>query len=359
MRKRLLFYVRKGNGMGHLRRMSRIADALSRDYSCLIIGGHSEMNWMVSSNCEYYQIPFCDHFDRSDFIMHVNEMYQPDAIFFDHSLNGNDGDIHQLLDRSKTKMFLILRGVLDSPKKMQEIYYNPSSLFYINNRIDHIFVACDERIEDISNYRFLNKSTLDRVSYIGYIAPEFSEDSMESYRNFKKRDRELYVVSTPGGGFKNYALLKTSVELAAKYADYTRWDIVYGPKNDKKSSFFPYDIVSNNNTEIYRFSTEMDMMNASSDILITRGGYNNLVEGVYGNSYIICKPMGLKNDEQFIHAKKLSLYYKRLRVVDNMKELKGCFDDLMNLSLYDRSCPGHSLNMNGIENLRQKLNLFI
>lgn len=359
MRKRLLFYIRKGNGMGHLRRMSRIADALSQDYSCLIIGGHSEMNWMVSSNCEYYQIPFCDHFNRSDFILHINEMYQPDAIFFDHSVNGNDGDIHQLLDKSKAMKFLILRGVLDSPEKTQEIYYNPSSLFYLNNKIDHIFVACDERIEDVSNYKFLNKSTLDRVSYIGYVTPTFSAESMDAYRSLKKRDSERYVVSTPGGGFKNYALLRTSVELAEKYADNTRWNIVYGPKNDKKSPFYPYDIVSINNTEIYKFSSDMDMMNASSDILITRGGYNNLVEGVYGNSYIICKPMGQNNDEQFIHATNLSQYYDKLIVVENMQELKGCFDDLMHLSLCDRPCQKHDLNMNGIENLRQKLNYFL
>ena len=49
MRKRLLFYIRKGNGMGHLRRMSRIADALSQDYSCLIIGGCSSFQLNLSS----------------------------------------------------------------------------------------------------------------------------------------------------------------------------------------------------------------------------------------------------------------------------------------------------------------------
>lgn len=359
MRKRLLFYIRKGNGMGHLRRMSRIADALSHDCSCLIIGGHSEMSWMVSSSCEYYQIPFSDNFNRSDFIMHINEMYHPDAIFFDHSVNGNDGDIHQLLDKSKAMKFLILRGVLDSPEKMQEIYYNPSSVFYLNNKIDHIFVTCDERIEDVSNYRFLHKSTLDRVSYVGYVTPTFSIDKMESYRNFKKQNSERYVVSTPGGGFKNYALLKASIELADKYTDSTRWDIIYGPKNDRKSSFYPYDTLFNNNTKIHRFSSEMDIKSASSDILITRGGYNNLIEGVYGNSYIICKPMGQKNDEQFIHAKRLSQYYDKLRVVENIKELKGCFDDLMHSPLCGHSGSNHNLNMNGIENLQKKLNLFI
>ena len=191
------------------------------------------------------------------------------------------------------------------------------------------------------------------------MTPTFSAESMDAYRSLKKRDSERYVVSTPGGGFKNYALLRTSVELAEKYADNTRWDIVYGPKNDKKSPFYPYDIVSINNTEIYKFSSDMDMMNASSDILITRGGYNNLVEGVYGNSYIICKPMGQNNDEQFIHATNLSQYYDKLIVVENMQELKGCFDDLMHLSLCDRPCQKHDLNMNGIENLRQKLNYFL
>ena len=60
---------------------------------------------------------------------------------------------------SKARKFLILRGVLDSPEKSESIYHTPSSLFYMNNKIDHIFVACDERIEDISTYRFLEKGT--------------------------------------------------------------------------------------------------------------------------------------------------------------------------------------------------------
>lgn len=356
MRKRLLFYVRKGNGLGHLKRLSKIADALSANYSCLFISSHREMNWIVPQSCEYYHIPLSDSFNRSEFIMHVNDMYSPDAIFFDHSVNGNDGDIHQLLEKSKAQKFLVLRGVLDSQEKLHEIYYNSSSLYYLNNKIDHVFVACDERIEDIGNYKFLDRNTLNRTSYIGYVCPKFDDVEMENYKNSKKNGRERYVVSTPGGGFKNYALVKTSEELAAKYVDNTQWDIIYGPKNDKKASFYPYDFISRENVNMYIYTPKMDLMNASSDILITRGGYNNLVEGIYGNSYIICKPMGPKNDEQFMHARKLSQYYDRLKVVENMKELKICFDDLMNIPLCDHSFYSHSLNMNGIENLQQQLN---
>ncbi len=359
MRKRLLFYVRKGNGLGHLKRLSRIAGALSENYSCLFISGHREMSWMIPSDCEYYQIPFCDNIDRSQLIMHVNEMYCPDAIFFDHSLNGNDGDIHPLLDNSKARKFLILRGVLDSPEKSESIYHTPSSLFYMNNKIDHIFVACDERIEDISTYRFLEKGTLGRTSYIGYVAPAFPDNEMTAYRNSKRKGKSRYVVSNPGGGFKNHALLKASMELASEYAGNTRWDILYGPKNDRRNPFYPYDTLYTGNTGIHISSPETDWMNASSDILITRGGYNNLIEGIYGSSHIICQPMGPKNDEQFIHAKRLSHFYDKLKIVGNTGELKECFYEVMRTQPPEPPYPNRCLNLNGIENLVTQLNNLI
>lgn len=353
MKKRLLFYVRKGHGLGHLKRLSRIAENLSANYSCLFISGHREMSWMVPKSCEYYQIPFSDTIDREKFIMHIHNMYCPDAIFFDHSLNGNDGDIYTLLEQSKAQKILILRGVLDSPQKLDEIYYNPSSLNYLNNKIDHIFVACDEKIEDVTNYKFLDRTTLNRTSYIGYVAPNFSLERMSNYRNSRITNHNLYVVSTPGGGFKNYALLNASMDLARKHIN-TQWDIIYGPKNNKTNPFYPYDSISMENMNICMYSSETDLMNASADVLITRGGYNNLIEGIYGSTYVICKPMGPKDDEQYIHATRLARYYDRLKIVNNVKELKTCFEEFIHMKNV-QSNPINTLNMDGLKNLSEQL----
>src|SRR5689334_10872737 len=60
--KRILFFAFEGGtGIGHLRRISRIAAALERRFACLIVTSHREItNWFVSPGCEYVHIPAWD-----------------------------------------------------------------------------------------------------------------------------------------------------------------------------------------------------------------------------------------------------------------------------------------------------------
>lgn len=61
-RYRALFYVFDGgSGIGHLRRLSRIAAAMQERFSCLIVTGHDVgPQWIVPPGCEYVRLPAWD-----------------------------------------------------------------------------------------------------------------------------------------------------------------------------------------------------------------------------------------------------------------------------------------------------------
>ena len=69
--------------------------------------------------------------------------------------------------------------------------------------------------------------------------------------------------------------------------------------------------------------------------------------------------MGPKNDEQYIHAKRLSRYYDRLSIVGNVREMKECFDNVISTQSFEHPFSNQGLNLNGIENLSKKLNNLI
>lgn len=52
-RKRILIFVHDGRGLGHLRRLCRLADQLKHDASVLFVTGHRDASYLVPKDCEY------------------------------------------------------------------------------------------------------------------------------------------------------------------------------------------------------------------------------------------------------------------------------------------------------------------
>lgn len=353
MRKRILFYVRTGNGLGHLRRLSRLAEQISSDYSCLFVSGHKEMQWMVPRECEYYHIPFETIKERSAFLLHIENQYQPDAIVVDHSVNGNGGDVQQLLENSRAKKILILRGVLDSPQKIKDIYLEANSIYLISCKIDHIYIACDERIVSLDrDYSFFDSIIRSKMEFIGYVAPRLDIDRVDRVRANKTEDfTKQYIVSSPGGGYNNYELLNSSNQIAQDYKD-INWEIIAGPKNSK------FKTIESHKTHITtsNYSDMMDYLIAASDIFITKGGYNNLVEAISAGTFIICRPTGAVDDEQWVHILRLSDYYDNIIIVKEFADIHTTIQQV--IDRVKDSCDNIEcqLNLNGAITFHQKLN---
>src|SRR5438105_2980643 len=105
--KRLLMICHDGKGLGHLRRISRIAGFLQGEFACLVMTGMAEASWLVPSNCEFIKLPNWDGLSklrasrlgrtvwldapseevvrlRSELIKGVEQAFRPSAILVDY-----------------------------------------------------------------------------------------------------------------------------------------------------------------------------------------------------------------------------------------------------------------------------------
>ena len=62
-RPRVLLFCHDGTGLGHLRRISRLAGALTEQFSTLVLSGVREASWIVPADCGLVMLPNWDGID--------------------------------------------------------------------------------------------------------------------------------------------------------------------------------------------------------------------------------------------------------------------------------------------------------
>src|SRR5581483_1168764 len=119
---RAVFFVFDGGtGLGHLRRLARIAHQMQGRFACLVVTGHrAAANWFVPATCEYVHLPSWDslvpekarYWDRAPFlnvdlsgavelrqqiIQGIMQGFRPDAVFVDHLPLGANDELAQVI----------------------------------------------------------------------------------------------------------------------------------------------------------------------------------------------------------------------------------------------------------------------
>jgi predicted glycosyltransferase len=129
-RAKILFYVQDSWGLGHLRRVSKLARAMQEQADCLILCGQREAGWIIPEQCEYLHIPSLNTLvlERTQFLgkrqflqlsrsqaiafrrtlfERVIDVFAPDAIVVENLPLGMLDELSGLLERSSAlKIFL-------------------------------------------------------------------------------------------------------------------------------------------------------------------------------------------------------------------------------------------------------------
>lgn len=363
-RKRILFFVHDGSGLGHLRRICRIAGVLQQDFATLIVTGHRDALWMVPEQCEFIHIPNWNRIIRqfseplnkepwydmsieeavrlkSNFFLHVVKAFEPDAIFADYLPLGKKNELHEGLLLSKAKKYLINRGIVDKSDRkflmedMADVY---------KEVYDRIFITADKRILEMSDMDIYNPAMREKVSVVGYVMPEKVDRAGQRLMRGVK-EGSLWVVCSGGGGKNAEVFLEYCVKLACSMPDIF-FDIVFGPKS-KKILF--EDSVADN-IRISQQRSDLGALNASSDIAIINGGYNSTMEALSGGARIIVYPNQTQDDdEQVNHAKALSGFYP-VTLLESSDDLHRAISDELELVRKEKR-PSFALNIKGIESI--------
>jgi len=373
-RRALLYVFDGGSGIGHLRRLARIAEAISRDFSCLIVSGHDVgPQWMVPGGCEYIRLPSWDNLLpakaaywgrtpfldgpvedavrlRSAILLGIVEGFRPDVIFVDHLPLGANAELAPVLRATSCRKYLVTRGIQNETEDLQRLVLGGGALAALSNDYDRILSAIDGRVFDLAAHYDLPAEVVSKIISTGYVAPVAMPGQREALRSARGIPAGTpWVVASAGSGQWGEPLIEACIEVARRHPD-TCFDIVLGPRSRLSLG----DAGLDERVRMHGSCTELAAMHAAADVVITAGGYNSLMEAMQGRARILCIPYRKDHrDEPFHHATLLQPYAD-IRIATEIGELgallQAAIDDARKGAVRDRRTE---LSMDGSSHIAQ------
>jgi predicted glycosyltransferase len=321
-------YAHDGRGLGHLRRLCRIAKALQGACAVLLITGHRAASWLVPETCEFFHLPSIDnldrrlsaHWGRNPFwdagrkeglrvrqaaIDSIIGSFAPDAIIMDYLAAGKDDEMYTVLDRFPARRYLLLRGVLDDLAAVQRDILNPTGLHLLEKRYDRVLVMADRKIVDVVAEYELSEAVAEKVIYAGYVADQIDESMREQTRVERGIPKAAkWVVCSAGGGKEGEDLVEHCFKITGEFPE-VFFDIVVGPRS--RSALESTTAQGSGRVRVSKERVDLPRLHGSCDVLVCRGGYNSLMEGAIGRTRIIVVPTA-DDHEQLTHATRLAAF---------------------------------------------------
>jgi len=362
---RIMIFAHDGRGLGHLRRLSRIAAELAQEASVLFITGHRWVANLLPASCEFIHIPSLESIIphksrywgmtpfvepttgigmelRKTILQQCIDAYRPHAFIADFLPMGIDHELLGLLERTEPderRNYFILRGVLGDPSQVWSDVLTTQAFSVLRQYYDRIFVTCDPQIVDVAaEYKF-GADLQEKLAYTGYVAPRSDPKMRDAVREERQLPPDArWVVCSAGGGKDGEVLVQQCWNLSLQYPE-CYFDIVAGPR----SSLIVQDRW-HRGLKIRVYQDDFDTMPeklSAADIVVIRGGYNSLLESAIGNAQIIVWPF---DAEQTTHANRLSSF-RSMQVVKAAEELESAFAT----ALQANTCRSavNDLNLNG------------
>lgn len=350
-RYRVLFYVFDGgSGIGHLRRLARIAAAMQDRFSCLIVTGHDVgPGWMVPRGCEYVRLPAWDnlipaksaYWGRQPFLdvplgeavdlrrailNGIVEGFKPDVLMVDHLPLGAHEELAPFIHGGIYRKYLVTRGVQNETEDLQRLVLGGAAVASLRENYTRIFSAIDQRIFDFAARYGLPEAIADKISSVGYVAPPISDAPRMRTRAARGvADGTLWVVASAGGGQWGEDLMQACLRLAELDTS-IQFDIVLGPRS--RLALSPDNAMSpdSGRVRLHASCANLAELHGAADLVITTGGYNSLLETLRGQARILCVPYRKDpTDEPVRHANCLKQHVD-LQVDSDIARLPAMFD---------------------------------
>lgn len=327
----VLLYSHDTYGLGHLRRNSAIAQALvNADPGvrvCLITGSPLadqvpmpaielvRMPCAVKVGAESYRAADSRSSaglfaERAGTIASALLRIRPDVFLVDHSPLGMRGELRLALQLghdglSRARFVLGLRDVLDSPAVVRRTWleqgvYRALHLFY-----DRILVYGCRDLFDVTEHYALTPSLKRRTIFTGYVAkpPGLEGQTRDEPGWPSTADGRIRILVMAGGGADGDRLFESFIEAWPQLAHRARATIVTGPLLEEglhRSLVERAALL--HGLRLVRFATNMLSLIAGSDLVVTMGGYNSVVETLAARRPMVIAPRVEPRREQLIRA---------------------------------------------------------
>ncbi len=325
---RVLLYSHDTFGMGHTKRTISLGSAILEcepEAAVLYITGSPIIqNLKLPPGMDYVklpsvtklgpenyiprQLPLC--FDdllrlRTHLIRYVAMEFKPDVFIVDHAPIGMRGEILpalRYLHRSRAKIVLGLRDVLDDPASVLPVWEKQSIIDVLNKFYNLILVyGMKEFYDPMIEYGF-SAELRAKTCFTGYVYRPKVVQSADNVRLRLHIPQGPFILVTVGGGEDGEDILRLTVAaLRQRPLEGFSAFITTGP-------MCPADVQEalvgkeDEHILVSEFVEDMPSIIAASNLVITMGGYNSLCELLaYGRRGIVL-PRKTPRKEQFIRA---------------------------------------------------------
>jgi predicted glycosyltransferase len=368
---RILMFAYDGTGLGHLKRLCRVASELQPECAVLIVTGQRAASWLVPKECEYVHLPSFDsiypHLSRrwgrepfwrnaerqgrhlrKAILDAVVAQFRPNVIILDYLPMGKDEEMFDILwGLDDSLRYFLLRGVLDSATAVKDEILNEKGSSLLENKYDRILVASDSRVVDVVEEYHFPAAIASKVTYTGYITETIRDSARRRYRKTRGIPRSSkWVVCSAGGGLTGEDLVEHCCRLVDCFPE-VYFDLILGPRSTL--SVKCADTTGDTRIRISTENASLPLLHSACDVVICRGGYNSLLESIAGHAQVIVVP---KPDslEQQIHSERLRAFHE-LYIVTNLELLQ---EKLRSALLRDRKKKAASnLHMDGASEIKR------
>lgn len=350
-RYRALFYVFDGgSGIGHLRRLARIAAAMRDRFSCLIVTGHDVApQWMVPQGCEYVRLPAWDsiipskaaYWGRTPFLdvpldqavklrqsilEGVFRGFQPDVLLVDHLPLGAHQELMPIVRNGHCRKYLVTRGIQNETEDLQRLVLGGDALESLHVDYASIFSAIDHQVFDLSTHYGLPPEVVDKIVPVGYVGPSRALAHRADTRAERGiPDDALWVVASAGSGQGGESMIEACLGLMNLHRT-VYFDIVIGPRSRLSHPVNSPEYLDGGRVRVHASCPDLASLHASADLVVTTGGYNSLLETMQGQARILCFPYRKDPaDEPVRHANCLRRYVD-LRVETDIARLPAMLE---------------------------------
>lgn len=386
--KRLLFYSHGTIGLGHLRRTLLICEGLRakfQDLSCLMVTGSAMAHgFRVSHGIDYVKLPSLTKLDnelyesrslaltfqeiwklREQIILQTTVHYQPDFFFVDNVPLGTGGEIRRTLSYIRdylpnTRVFLILRDILDSSNYIVPRWQELSMFKMIDHFYDRIFICGLPLVFDpIAEYQF-PESIVAKTSFCGYIARPFDKEAARRIRQQFCRNGEKLIVVTVGGGSDGAHVVEHFLRAFPKVCRETSVvsAVLLGPEMDPNIVRRLESGRNGNPVTFMDFQEDAVAYLAAADLVVSMAGYNTTSEILCLGKKAIVIPRVWPRKEQLIRSQRLQeLGLLQMIHPDNLDS--SCFARRMTDGLTSSGIRQVPFKFDAINNLTAELKLLM
>ena len=382
---RLMVYSHDAFGLGNLRRMLAICEHLLAHWphlSILLVSGSPMLQgFRLPQGLDYIKLPclsrgLSGHLSakylgtdtdetiafRSHLILSAAQHFKPDLLLVDKKPCGIQHELAHTLrylkrQRPHAKCVLLLRDILDQPKKVIQEWQHLGYYEAIQTHYDQVLVVGVPEVFDLAREYQFPLPAARKVRYCGYIQKPCSRPRRSEVRRFLRlHPAAKLVLVTPGGGEDGFPLIETYLQglKSLEGSRSVRSLILCGPEMPAAQQETLRQMVAPDlNVELEVFTDDLLGYLDAADAVVSMGGYNTLTEILTLNKRTVVVPRISPSQEQLIRSQR----FEQQGLIKMIHPQALTPRSLLNavLSQLNQAPLTHSLNFEGLPQIAHHL----